>query len=52
MEMTRDDLIEAARARVPPTSAGPHMALDDRYRLEQLCCPNCGALFNSEIVYA
>jgi len=43
----------AMRSLVPPTNAGPLMAvLGDRYRLEQLCCPGCGALLNSDIIEA
>ena len=36
---------------LPATAAGPLMAiLDDRYRLEQVLCPSCGALFDTQLV--
>jgi hypothetical protein len=43
---------QAARIRMlPATAAGPLMAiLDNRYRLEQILCPSCGALFDTELV--
>ena len=43
---------KAARIRMlPATAAGPLMAiLDDRYRLEQVLCPSCGALFDTQLV--
>jgi ribosomal protein S27AE len=43
---------KAARIRMlPATAASPLMAiLDDRYRLEQVLCPSCGALFDTELV--
>jgi N-methylhydantoinase B len=41
----------AALSRLPATAAGPLMAvLSDHFALEQLCCPSCGALFESRIV--
>jgi acetone carboxylase gamma subunit len=43
---------EAARIRVlPAKAASPLMAiLDAQYHLEQLLCPSCGALFDTELV--
>jgi acetone carboxylase gamma subunit len=42
----------AARIRVlPAKAAGPLMAiLESQYHLEQLLCPSCGALFDTELV--
>jgi hypothetical protein len=41
----------AERRLLPPTKAGPLMRdLVGRYALEQLLCPSCGALLNTDLV--
>jgi hypothetical protein len=38
---------------LPPTKAGPLMAdLEGQYLLEQLYCPSCAALFDTQVVEA
>jgi hypothetical protein len=40
-----------ARGLSPPTQAGPLLKdLTGHFLLEQLCCPSCGALFNTDLV--
>ena len=40
-----------ARSLSPPTQAGPLLKeLTGHFLLEQLCCPGCGALFNTDLV--
>lgn len=43
---------EASKRRLfPPTKAGPVMKdLLGHFLLEQLCCPSCGALLNTDLV--
>jgi hypothetical protein len=39
------------RSLSPPTQAGPLMKeLEGHFALEQLFCPGCGALFNTDLV--
>jgi phage FluMu protein Com len=39
------------RRLLPPTRAGPLLKeLSGQYLLEQLYCPGCGALFNTDLV--
>ena len=39
------------RRLLPPTAAGPLMKdLVGLFALEQLCCPSCGILLNSDLV--
>ncbi len=39
------------RALFPPTKAGPLMnVLSGQFLLEQLFCPSCGALLNTDLV--
>jgi len=47
-----EDWKQACKTRdLPPTKAGPLMNdLLGRFLLEQLCCPNCGILLNTELV--
>lgn len=41
----------ALRKVFPPTDAGPLMKLlEGRYLLEKIYCPDCGVLFNAEMV--
>jgi hypothetical protein len=40
-----------ARKLSAPTDAGPLLKeLTGQFLLEQLCCPGCGALFNTDLV--
>jgi hypothetical protein len=40
-----------ARKLSPPTQAGPLLKdLTGHFLLEQLCCPGCSALFNTDLV--
>jgi len=47
-----DDWKESCvRRLLPPTEAGPLMKdLVGLFALEQLCCPSCGVLLNSNLV--
>jgi hypothetical protein len=47
-----EDWRQACKRRLlPPTKAGPLMKdLVGQFVLEQLCCPGCGALMNSDLV--
>ena len=45
--------VAAARRLVPPTHAGPLMQdLVGQFILEQLLCPSCGILLNTDLVPA
>ena len=47
-----EDWKEAAkRVLLPPTEAGPlYEDLEGKFLLEQLCCPSCGVLLNTQFV--
>ena len=49
---TGEDWKKASRVRLlPPTAAGPLMKeLVGHFLLEQLYCPTCGALLNTDVV--
>ena len=51
---TDEDWKKASKRRLlPPTKAGPLMKnLANRFLLEQLYCPSCGALLNTDLVLA